>query len=600
MTAFRKLFGEYRDAKKVIFNVMNDLGSILARDQFYNRLLKESAASIRKGEPGIFYNTYDEALMALPPHGRPGKAIIKNPLKLKTRLGEEVYTSPLDDKFTSKDWAEGIRLGDQIAMSPITKDFIYRNLFLIPKGLAQMSKTVLGVFTHTRNFFSAGATAIHRGNVFIPPMKILEFANTSRKTVQPQMMYKLTGNPSWRNTKESQALYKFLLDEGVTNQSATYRDVMGLWEDIGRGGDIWTRLWNSAGKRFKQFIKGAQELYVAEDDAFRIYNFLAEGHKIRAAFQSAIKGGMKVEMPTDLAIMQEAAEIVRATVPNYARVSDFIKGIRRSPLGNFTSFGAEILRTVAGASNRALKEIKDPVRSSIGYRGLVGQATTYALIPAVVYETVRGLYGISREQVRAIREMLPEWSKDSTILPVYENGKYKYVDFSHGFFYDTAVNPVQSLLAAVDKKGDQPLMPALVEGLSRGMARLVEPFVSESIWFGTVADAFIRKGVTRDGRRIWNEEDSWENKFWAAMKHSAYVNSPGSYPALKRLYKSAIGETVKGTAYEIPDELMGFFGFRQVPLDLNKTLNFKIQEFNREERGERNLIYKGTLNRRSC
>ena len=87
MTAFRKLFGEYRDAKKVIFNVMNDLGSILARDQFYNRLLKESAASIRKGEPGIFYNTYDEALMALPPHGRPGKAIIKNPLKLKTRLG---------------------------------------------------------------------------------------------------------------------------------------------------------------------------------------------------------------------------------------------------------------------------------------------------------------------------------------------------------------------------------------------------------------------------------------------------------------------------------------------------------------------------------
>ena len=79
------------------------------------------------------------------------------------------------------------------------------------------------------------------------------------------------------------------------------------------------------------------------------------------------------------------------------------------------------------------------------------------------------------------------------------------------------------------------------------------------------------------------------------MKHAAYVNSPGSYPSLKRLYKSALGETVKGTRYEIPDELMGFFGFRQVPLDLNKTLNFKIQEFNREERGERNLIYKGTL-----
>jgi hypothetical protein len=426
-------------------------------------------------------------------------------------------------------------------------------------------------------------------------MKMLEFMNTARKTVQPQMMYKLTGNPTWRNTKESQALYKFLLDEGVTNQSATYRDVMGLWGDIGKGGDIWTRLWNSAGKSFKKAIKGAQELYVAEDDAFRIYNFLAEGHKIKAAYQSAIKGGMKVKMPNDLTIMQDAAEIVRATVPNYARVSDFIKGIRRSPLGNFASFPAEILRTVAGATNRALYEVKHPVLSSIGYRGLAGQATTYALIPYVVYETMRGLYGVSREQVRAIREMLPEWSKDSTILPVYENGKYKYVDFSHGFFYDTAVNPVQSVLAQVDKKGDQPLMVGLIEGLSRAMARLVEPFISESIWLGTVLDSFARKGETRDGRRIWNEEDTWENKLWAAFKHSAYVNSPGSFPALKRLYKSALGETVKGTQYEIPDELLGLFGFRQVPLDLNKTLNFKIQEFNREERGERNLIYKGTL-----
>jgi hypothetical protein len=108
-------------------------------------------------------------------------------------------------------------------------------------------------------------------------------------------------------------------------------------------------------------------------------------------------------------------------------------------------------------------------------------------------------------------------------------------------------------------------------------------------------DAFARGGETREGKRIWNEEDSWENQLWAAMKHAAYVNSPGSFPALKRLYKSAIGETVKGTRYEIPDELLGLFGFRQVPLDLNRTLNFKIQEFKREERGERNLIYKGTL-----
>ena len=60
------------------------------------------------------------------------------------------------------------------------------------------------------------------------------------------------------------------------------------------------------------------------------------------------------------------------------------------------------------------------------------------------------------------------------------------------------------------------------------------------------------------------------------------------------MYKAAIGETVKGTEYEIPDELLGLTGFRKVPINLEKTLNFRIQEFKRDERAERGLIYEGT------
>jgi hypothetical protein len=55
--------------------------------------------------------------------------------------------------------------------------------------------------------------------------------------------------------------------------------------------------------------------------------------------------------------------------------------------------------------------------------------------------------------------MLPTWSEDNTILPVYENGKYKYIDFSHGFFYDTMTQPVQTVLSGVQKNPDQPLVP---------------------------------------------------------------------------------------------------------------------------------------------
>ena len=37
--------------------------------------------------------------------------------------------------------------------------------------------------------------------------------------------------------------------------------------------------------------------------------------------------------------------LVRNNVPNYSYVSDFVKGLRKFPLGNFVAFPAEIMRT---------------------------------------------------------------------------------------------------------------------------------------------------------------------------------------------------------------------------------------------------------------
>ena len=49
---------------------------------------------------------------------------------------------------------------------------------------------------------------------------------------------------------------------------------------------------------------------------------------------------------------------------------------------------------------------------------------------------------------------------------------------------------------------------------------------------------------------------SGQDKIQKAMKHVTYALSPGNFPALKRLYKSATGQTQYGTRYEIPDELI--------------------------------------------
>jgi hypothetical protein len=108
-------------------------------------------------------------------------------------------------------------------------------------------------------------------------------------------------------------------------------------------------------------------------------------------------------------------------------------------------------------------------------------------------------------------------------------------------------------------------------------------------------DIYGRGGVTRRGTRIFNERDTLGNQIWASIKHAAYTMSPGSLPQMKRLYAATMGETIKGQSYEIPKELMGFFGFRGVDIDPPRTLDFRIQDFNRDKRAERNLIYAGTL-----
>jgi len=594
LEAFKTLFGSYKDAKNTIYNVMADLGEIVARDNFYTSLLEQNKILLAKGERALFYPSYNAALAKLP-----YQEIIKNPLKLTTRLSDQIYTSPLDGMFTTKLWADAIQVGDQIVGSGLTRSLPYRAMMLIPKGISQAGKTILGPFTHLRNFFSAIFTTVHSGNILISPLKLAEFSKTAFNTIQPQLLY--------RNTPQNQKLYRFLLEEGVVNQNVIARDIEGILGDITLAGQrntsaevFFNKLVNTTTSKFKKLYGVATDLYTAEDDIFRVINFLAEGHKLKEAYKSAIAAGMKnadgtfVKMPKDLDLMKEAAKIVRETVPNYAYVSDFVKGIRRSPLGSFASFPSEIFRTGGNTTMRALEEIKDPIRQTIGMKRLVGQALTYGFFPIAAMKAGSALYGITREKLTAMREILPVWSEDNTIIGVYEDGKYKYIDFSHGFFYDTMIQPVNTIVANVEKaklaNEDDPLIVGFVNGLTRAMGKVLEPFFSESIWFGAVADVMIRNGVKDNGSPVWNPDDSIMTKWSKSTQHVAYTLSPGSLPQVKRLLTAIRGKTQSGINYEVPDELLGFVGFRKVPLDLERNFDFKIAQFIKSKRNEARKI----------
>ena len=343
-------------------------------------------------------------------------------------------------------------------------------------------------------------------------------------------------------------------------------------------------------KKLSGTIDWAQDMYIAEDDFWKMFNFFGENYKLNRAWTNAVKKKLKnpatnkpytnADIPTQLDIMKKSAQTIRNTLPNYAYVSDFVKGTRRSPLGNFVSWPAEIMRTTGHIVRKGLEEIKDPVTARIGYERLIGLGTAYAVIPPMIVEGVRGLYGITRDQLQAMRELVAPWSTGSTLIPIKDaEGNYKYVDFSGAFFYDTVLNPVQQVISQADIQDTKPLIPAMMDGMLKGLDRLIEPFFSESIYYGLVADLFIRGGVDRDGNRVWNPEDDLIDKYIKGITHFSYTASPLSYPQIKRLYAAATDQTIKGQEYNIPEELLGFFGARPVNIRPLNVINFAVSDF---------------------
>ena len=586
-----RFFGVTRDPRETIFNYVHDLGQLVAKDRFYRNIVKASDDARARGERAILYPTYEEAVRAFP-----NTEVIAAPrgLQIESALGKN-YVAPVNNYFTRKDFADALQFAETAPLESLAKSTLYRNLVLIPKGMAQISKTVLGPFTHTRNFATAGTFVSMNGNLFKNPAFIAKNFKRSFNTVQPQFLY--------RNLPRDQALYKFLLDERVASSSATYKDITGLFDDIGKGGDVFDRIFKGFGKTMSKIYKGAQDLYLSEDDFFKIFSFLAEFDNLKNAHKAALQAGKIKKPPADIALMREAADIVRNTVPNYALTGSFIQASRRSPLGNFVSFASEMVRTTGNSIQLSLKHINDPVRSGMGARRLFGNAFTLGGLGYVIPEIMRGLYGISKEVLAAVREFLPSFSEDSTIVPYRnEKGEYMYVDVSQALPYDTVTNPLESVVSGVAREQtfdpDSPLIKGFVEGTARGIARLIRPFVDESIWISTFLDIFARGGRTKptrdfpDGRRIVNPEAPLGDKIATISEYVTNKLAPGSIQQLERLYDAALNKPGDkyGKKYEVPDELRGFIGLRSVKLDLDQGIRSKIASFQRKVRDSRALL----------
>jgi hypothetical protein len=584
-----ELLGKTKNPMQTILGGTARLSLITRRNQFFQDLVEKSDELKQRGK-GIFYDTEEEALRNL---GTDYKKINIDPGKTL----EAGVTNPVNGKYAIREISEALEETSAQTRSNGIIGQIYDNLILYPKATSQLAKTVLSPVTHVRNFISAGAFATANG--IIPTPAAMREAYSALQTALP-------------GTRQNNELYRRLLELGVVNKNVALGDLNNLLKDISFGetinSDKFLRLMLRPLSKIK---KVSEDLYTAEDDFWKITSWAMEKQRLGNAYA---KVGIN---KTVKELEEEAADIVRNNIPNYDYVGDFIKGLRRLPFGNFVSFPAEILRTSTNIVRRALDEITLEVKNDkgelvkplagIGYQRLIGMGTTSIAVPTAVVESAKLIYDVVDEELEAMRRYVPNWSKNSTLVPIRdkETGKLKYIDFSHANAYDVIYKPIQSVLNAVsegrtDKDG---IMDDFMKGLITASSEIGKPFVEESIWVAAITDLFVREGRSRDGNQVFNPEDNMGNKIMASIKHLVEAQAPFSYQQLKRLDLSIepidIIQKGKfdryGQTYELGDELAGFTGFRPVNLNVERGLNFKVAEFQKGVRESRQLFTRNTL-----
>ena len=599
---FQELLGKSKNPMQTILGGTGRLSLITRRNEFFDNLVKESD----KLPPAkqIFARSRDEANAKFG-----GDVDGFEQIRIDPGKAIDVGSgNPLNNLFARKPIVDALKLtGDSLEQaSAFTR--LYENLILYPKATSQMAKTILSPITHARNFISAGAFAAANGIIPLADPAIIKNAYQALQT-------------PLKGTRIQNEFYEKLLRLGVVNSNVRLGDLTRLLEDVNFG-ETFTSNKGLASllrplSRLKQV---SQDLYTAEDDFWKIYSWASEKDRIGKAFLAkGIKqgdeftdaAGNTVKL-TDDYLEQQAADIVKNNIPNYDFVGQFIKDLRRFPVGNFVSFPAEIIRTGTNIVRRGLREINETVVKadgsvvkpfeSIGYTRLFGFGATVTAVPYAVSEMFKALYNVTSEEIEALKRYVPAWSKNSTLIPIKaKDGTLKYVDFSHANAYDTLIRPVQSIInkVAAGEKDQDGMMDDFLAGVFTATKELGEPFVSESIWTEAAADILLRQGRTRSGSRIFNPLDTPGDKGVAIFKHLVDSQMPFSKDQLVRVFKAGLNEVdviekgkfdKYGQTFELDDELAGFLGFRAVPVNPERSLKFKIADYQKGVRDSRSLF----------
>lgn len=513
----RALLGEYSDTRLNFTKSATKMGRLIWNTRFLDRVRDIGMGS-------FFFEGKD----------RPPAATTQIAAE-----GSEVY-SPLNGLWTFPEIAQAFK----DAMGKEQMSDLYRAI-VRANGLVKYGKTILAPTTAMRNWQSAMFFSLANGHFDLTQMK------KSIAAFREQVSQKATG--------EDLKYLRHLKQLGVVYDTPYAGEMARLLEDA-RMEELLSSDKGDAVRWFRKANQMAQGFYAFGDDFWKIIGFENE----KAGLMNA---GLSLK---DAEI--EAAKRIRDTYPTYSMVGRGVQWLSRFPLaGTFVSFPAEIIRTSSNMLRTVASDLKsdNPKLRELGMRRAAGMAFVSAAFWALAALS-KAMAGVDDDEEEAIRDLAPEWQKNSTFLFAGrdEKGNLRYFDMSFLDPYGYWKRPITAMMR------NQPWEDSLASGL-RGM---LEPFLGADITAGAIFEAVANQ--KQGGGKVYKENDSAIDQAVDIANHLRKTLQPGFVGNIERITKAAADvRKPSGQPYSMEDELVALGGWRATTVEPKTALYYRSFEF---------------------
>lgn len=493
------------------------------------------------------------------------------------RIAGDPAFNPLAGKYATPEVAAVVEGMTQTqARGPAWLEAVYKANAAVRAG-----KTALSPLTHVRNTLSwipmqlANGNFIQAFNVVAATRSAMTVLGAPRLTPQGRIMRGLNALADSMGVKRldldalrreyQEGVRLGVLQEGAwSSEMARY---LGILVDptTGKHGkkNLGERIVDSA----LQPGGALRTLYAAEDDIGKLMAWRAERAKYAKAYPNK----------SEQEIAELTAGLVRDLYPTYSKAAPGIRAVRDFPfVGDFPTFWAEIARTSKNILKQGVAELRsDNVQVKvIGAKRLAGFATVLAA-PSAMQATFRAKTGTTAEEQEALRSFVPEWNQYSDLMIVEKKGpgRYSLIDGSY-------INPHQ-----IFRDGFNALVANGLEWDERVEAvfdELASPFSDEGILTATIAD--VLRNRTKDGRTVYPENGTREEKIQAVLRHVGGKLEPGVFSQARDVKAAVTGQENPKTGRTVdPQKLLYSFltGTRQLEIDVGKKLVFQARDLQR-------------------